>query len=172
MQTREEALKILRKNADATVIIGGDFNDDHDEASLTAGLGAVTNRMEAAKSAVTGKTPADFVFYNLLGDISPANRKEVPGSYYYARRKMWNTIDAVIVQPRMLIPAHLPGPAWRVPPQERHRAMTFALPEMRDETDGRPKSYRRVRITGKPDNYYEDGHSDHFPVLVELVRTR
>ena len=46
----------------------------------------------------------------------------------------------------------------------------FTLPEMRDETDGRPKAFRRVRIKGKPDNYYEEGYSDHFPVVTVLKR--
>ena len=41
---------------------------------------------------------------------------------------------------------------------------------MRDETDGRPKAFRRVRIKGKPDNYYEEGYSDHFPVVTVLKR--
>ena len=212
MLAREEAMKILRKNPNATVIIGGDFNEDCHEPSVTTGLGAVTNRAQVVKSlggavdigpreinitstttltdttTAAGKTRVaktsektvvndsgeGLLFYNLLGDVSAKNKAEVPGSYYYARRKVWNTIDTIIVQPRMLIPAtaNVPGPTWRVQAQESHRTMTFALPQMRTGDEGRPMSYSRQRITGKPDNYYEDGYSDHFPVIVELIKKK
>ena len=141
----------------------------------------LTKDTKSAKTKITSKTQTDIeissgedgiLFYNMLGDVSPANKKSTPGSYYYARRKVWNTIDGIIVQPRMLIPPDKPGPAWRVQAQTKHRTMTFALPEMRTDPDERPMSFSRVRIKNKPDNYYEEGYSDHFPVISELIRAK
>ena len=40
---------------------------------------------------------------------------------------------------------------------------------MKEPGDGRPRAFRRVRIKGKPNNYYEEGYSDHFPVIVTLA---
>ena len=167
MMAREEAMKILRPNPNATIIIAGDFNEDADGPSVTAALGAVTNRTQVASIAGSGR-----LFYNVLGDVSKENHKDVPGSYYYARRKAWNTFDMIIVQPKMLFSASEAGPAWRVPPQDKHATKTFALPEMRADPDGRPKSYRRVRIKSMPPNYYEEGYSDHFPVITTFIKGR
>lgn len=159
MFLREAALKILSKNPNASLVIIGDFNEDLDGPSITQGLGVSPDRNKAL-----GTTGNSMVFYNLLGDI-PANQR---GSYYYARRKVWNTFDAIIVPQTMLLPSDIPGPAWRVQAPTSGVTKTFSLPEMREEDDGRPKSYRRVRIKDKPANYYVEGYSDHFPVVTVL----
>ena len=161
MFLRETALKLLVKSPNASLVIAGDFNEDLDGPSITQGLGVSADRSKAL-----GTSGDSTVFYNLLGDI-PADKR---GSYYYARRKVWNTFDAIIVPQTMLLPAKVPGPAWRVQVPTSGVTKTFALPEMREEGDGRPKSYRRVRIKNKPENYYIEGYSDHFPIITVLQR--
>ncbi len=161
MFLREAALKLLSKNPNASLVIAGDFNEDLDGPSITQGLGVSPDRSQAL-----GTSGNSTVFYNLLGDI-PADQR---GSYYYARRKVWNTFDAIIVPQTMLLPSDTPGPAWRVQSPDSGVTKTFALPEMREEGDGRPKAYRRVRIKDKPANYYIEGYSDHFPIITVLER--
>lgn len=160
---RQETLKILKKNPKASVVICGDLNEDLDGACVVTGLGAVPERKDSF-----GTSGADTKFYNLVGDIPVKNR----GSYYYARRKVWNTFDAIIVPPSMLEPSDQPGPDWRVQDAAADGTRTFALPEMKEEPDGRPKAYRRVRIKDKPANYYVEGYADHFPVITVLERAK
>ena len=102
--------------------------------------------------------------------------KKARGSFYYARRKMWNTFDGIHVAPRMLLPSDRPGPAWRAGRPEE--TVTFHPPEMRTDKDGRPNSFRRVRTYEagtdgdkvSDSNYYAEGYSDHFPVYTTLHR--
>ncbi len=161
MNIRKEALKVLKQNPNASLMIAGDLNEDIDGASVTQGLGVSPERSDA--NAAPEKS---LVFFNLVGDI-PIDKR---GSYYYARRKVWNTFDAIIVPPSMLLPSDQPGPDWRVQKPNSSVTKTFALPEMREADDGRPKSYRRVRIKDKPANYYIEGYSDHFPVITVFKR--
>jgi endonuclease/exonuclease/phosphatase family metal-dependent hydrolase len=160
LAVRKNVLKYLKKNPSASVVIAGDFNENFDDVSLVKTFEAVTERKESA-----GTAGDSIKFYNLISDIPPDER----GSYYYARRKVWNTFDSIIVSPMMLISPENPGPDWRVSTIESGVTKVFALPEMQEE-DGRPKAYRRVRIKGKPDNYYVDGYSDHFPIVTTLLR--
>lgn len=160
---RKEALKILKKKPDASIIICGDLNEDLDGACVVTGLGAVPDRENSI-----GTSGTEMKFYNLVGDI-PVDKR---GSYYYARRKVWNTFDAIIVPPSMLEAPDKPGPNWRVKEASLGATRTFALPEMREEPDGRPKAYRRIRIKDKPANYYVEGYADHFPVITVLERAK
>lgn len=163
LAVRAEALAILAREPHAALVVTGDFNVDFDDPCLTVSFKAATDRDRAA-----GTSGAGTVFYNLLGDIPAAQR----GSYYYARRKVWNTFDALLVAPAMLAPPDQPGPPWRVSPPEARATLTYALPPMREPGDGRPKAFRRVRIKDKPANYYVEGYADHFPVVTTLRRAR
>lgn len=163
LAVRGEVLKMLERNPAAAVVIAGDFNVDLDDPCLTVSFKASTDRSRAADS-----SGADTVFYNLLGDITAAQR----GSYYYARRKVWNTFDAILVAPAMLAPSDAPGPPWRVSTPESGATLTYALAPMREPGDGRPKAFRRVRIKGRPENYYVEGYADHFPVITTLRRAQ
>lgn len=161
MNIRKEALKILKQNPNASLMIAGDFNEDLDGASVTKGLGVSPERSES----LTSPTKS-LVFFNLVGDIPTGKR----GSYYYARRKVWNTFDSIIIPPSMLLPLNQSGPDWRAQEAKSGVTKTFILPEMREPEDGRPKAYRRVRIKDKPANYYVEGYSDHFPVITVFRR--
>ena len=166
-QVRTEMLRRLRNDPDATILSLGDYNEDLDGPAFEHGLQSANDRATALASL---KRRLDaFRPFNLIGDIPPKAR----GSFFYARRKVWNTFDAIIVVPRMLLPPSEPGPAWRVgAPKE---TVTFRPPEMRWGDDGRPKAYRRSRKYGpdgevEDENYYAEGYSDHFPVLTVLHR--
>lgn len=161
MNIRTEALKVLKQNPNASLMIAGDLNEDIDGPSVTQGLGVSAERSKSLASSL--KSP---IFFNLVGDI-PVEKQ---GSYYYARRKVWNTFDAIIVPPSMLLPSDQPGPDWRVQQANSGVTKTFVLPQMREAEDGRPKAYRRVRIKDKPANYYIEGYSDHFPIITVFKR--
>jgi len=154
---RKEALAILTEKPDATLFIAGDFNDNLDGDSLVKGLKAFPTR--DAVSQVTD----DTVFYNVLGELP----KDKLGSYYYARRRVWNTFDAILVTQQMLLPIDSPGPAWRLPPSGKTTVETFRYPAMVGP-DGRPMPSQRTRIGGTDE--YVLGYSDHFPVYADFIR--
>lgn len=169
---RSAMLSRLSRDPDAVVIALGDFNENVDGPAVTAGLKPAADRDAALASLREG--PEGLLPYNLVCDIPEEGR----GSFYYARRKVWNTFDGIVVQPRMLLPRAEPGPAWRAGgPSE---TVTFALPEMRWGSDGRPNAFHRMRKyepgSGgdkvSDEGAYNDGFSDHFPVLTVLHRAR
>lgn len=167
---RAEIVRRLERDPDAVVVCCGDYNEDMDGPAITEGLKPANDRATALASA---RAPArDARPYNLVGDIPEKDR----GSFFYARRKMWNTFDGIHVAPRMLLSPEEPGPAWRVGrPAE---TVTFHPEPMRWGKDGRPSSFRRVRSyeagtdgdTVEDSNYYVEGYSDHFPVYTTLRR--
>ena len=169
---RDLLLERLRENPNASFVACGDFNEDMDGPAMMAGLQPANDRAAALESL---RLPLEsFRPYNLIGDI-PAKER---GSFFYARRKMWNTFDGLIVSPRMLLPPATPGPAWRV--GEPAETETVHYPEMRWGKDGRPNAFHRVRSYESgtdgdvvaDSNYYGEGYSDHFPVLTVLHRGR
>lgn len=161
LEVRSNVIAKLEENPMASIVIAGDFNENFDDVSPSKTFGAKTNRVESLST-----SDGTISLYNLLGDVPT----EMRGTYYYARRKVWNTFDSIIVPPTMLAPDGEAGPDWRVPRADLGFTKVFVLPEMREQEDGRPKAFRRVRIKGKPDNYYEEGYSDHFPVVTTLKR--
>jgi len=155
---RSEIETLREADPAATIIVAGDFNDNLDGHSLQQGLAAYADR-DLVLADPTGR-----LLYNSLGDVPEEDR----GSYYYARRKVWNTFDALIVMPGMLQPVSKPGPAWRLPPSDS-RSVTVFKPEYMCESDGRPKPFRRVRLKDGTDSYAQ-GYSDHFPIMLDLIR--
>ena len=129
------------------LFIAGDFNDNFDSAALRLGLRAATSR--AAIPAPDSGDPLRL--YNLVGDIPEDER----GSYYYARRKVWNTFDAVIVPAAMAVEGEVSAGVFRHP--------------LATDGDGRPRPFRRVRKKDGTDEYME-GCSDHFPVWADFRR--
>ena len=169
-EARAEIERRLERDPDAVVVCCGDYNEDMDGPSVSEGLKPANDRVAALASA---NGPAgDARPYNLVGDIPKKER----GSFYYARRKIWNTFDGIHVSPRMLLPSDRPGPAWRAGRPEE--TVTFHPKEMRWGKDGRPNSFRRVRSYEEgtdgdkveDSNYYVEGYSDHFPVYTTLHR--
>ncbi len=156
---RELVLKRLSADPDAVLFVGGDFNDNCDGASLRLGLHATVLRAELADVA---EGP---VLYNMVGDIPETER----GSYYYARRKVWNTFDGIVVPPAMLRAPGEAGPAWRLSTATPHAGVY--KPDQGTDEDGRPKPFRRVRKKDGTDEFM-DGCSDHFPLWVDFQRVR
>ena len=169
---REFLIELLTENPNASFVACGDYNEDMDGPSMMGGLQPANDRATATESL---RLPlASFRPYNLVGDIPAKDR----GSFFYARRKIWNTFDGLIVSPRMLLPVYQPGPAWRA--GEPRETETIHYPEMRWGKDGRPNAFHRVRSYESgtdgdvvdDSNYYGEGYSDHFPVLTVLHRGR
>lgn len=167
---REAMLARLKADPDAVLVALGDFNENMDGPAMAESLRAAGDRDEALSS-----LHGDFSsikFFNLVGDIPEKER----GTYFYARWKTWNTLDGIVVQPRMLLPASSGGPAWRAGAPGETAA--FKLPQMQWGSDGRPNAFRRMRkyeagsSGGKvaDEGAYTDGYSDHFPLLTVLHR--
>ena len=167
---RQELLERLGRDPDAVLVALGDYNENMDGPSVSGTLGAACDR-ETALSSLRGEL-SGLRFFNLVGDIPEKDR----GSYFYARWKAWNTLDGMVVQPRMLLPPSAPGPAWRA--GDPGATVTFKLPEMKWGADGRPNAFRRMRKyeagSGgdkvSDEGAYTDGYSDHFPLLTVLRR--
>lgn len=155
---RTRADSLLRKNPDLTLFIAGDFNDDCDGESIQNGLLTVVNR-EALNTVLEGKYP----FYHLVGEQPLESR----GSFYYARRKVWNTFDGVVIPPTMLRPLDQKGPTWRLSQSEPH--VGVYRPKDGTDNEGRPKPFRRVRKKDGTDEYML-GCSDHFPFWADFCR--
>ena len=152
---RALAEKAVAAAPDGALFLAGDFNDNFDSASLRLGLGAAISR-ETIAAPDSGDAAR---LYNLVGDIPEAER----GSYYYARRKVWNTFDAIVVPAWMVEEGSTA--AWRLTPG----AVGVFRHPLATDTDGRPRPFRRVRRKDGTDEYME-GCSDHFPVWADFER--
>lgn len=155
---REELTKRYKRDADMSFVIMGDFNEDCDDVTMLNVLRVSKTRNQALKH-----SDGPLALYHLAFDL-PASKR---GTYYYARRAVWNSFDGIIVPATLLGENTASRCYWRV--KDKKSFTIFSLPEMKEPGDGRPRAFRRVRIKGKPNNYYEEGYSDHFPVMVTLV---
>ena len=155
---REELTKRYNRANDMSFVIMGDFNEDCDDTTLINVLRVSKTRKQTLKHA-----DGPLALYHLACDLPASERK----TYYYARRSVWNSFDGIIV-PVTLLPEEKDSKCyWKV--KDKKSFKVFTLPEMKEPGDGRPRAFRRVRIKGKPNNYYEEGYSDHFPVIVTLA---
>ena len=152
------AVKHLAEDPNAVFFIAGDFNDDADGASLKTSLHALLD-----KNDLVPEPGGDLRLYHLVGEIPVEER----GSFYYARRKVWNTFDGIVVPPAMLRNPAEPGPAWRLSAATPHVGV-YKSDEGTDD-DGRPKPFRRVRKKDGTDEFME-GCSDHFPLWADFVK--
>ncbi len=147
---RLEAAKVVRAkldeifaaDADAKVILGGDFNDEPENKSVAEVLGA------------TGDTTgiADNGLYN---SVKAMNDKET-GTYNY--RGNWNMLDQIIVSGAMLNSKTGLRAASQKAGILRQKWMMYNDPKYGE---------RPSRTYGGP-NYY-GGYSDHLPVYLELA---
>lgn len=135
------------------LLIMGDFNDTPTNYSIRKALN--TRPLLVSKSGkTTYKDPT--VLINLF-----ANRKlSFPGSHKYQNK--WFLIDQIIVSPNLTEPSH----TMRLKP-ESIRLFTPSFLTVPDETHNglRPK---RTFWNGN----YEEGYSDHFPLLTDWVIKR
>jgi len=154
---RREVDAFLEKTPTGTLVVCGDFNDNVDGVSITNGLFAVMCQ------AMVMENPEKRYLYNTLAELPEKER----GAYYYARYKVWNTFDSLMVTAAMLAPATEKGASWRFVPKSttvfRYKDMVGA--------DGRPRPFQRIRLKDGTDKY-DEGYSDHFPVYIDLKRQK
>ncbi len=138
-QLKEKTSAILQKNAQAKIVIMGDFNDETDNNSLMNTLGAKTNSEVISPSNL----------YNCSAKLDQAG----DGTYNY--RGNWNMLDQFIVSGSMLnpssniqaLPVHIYKADW----------LNYNDPKYG------PKPSRTY---GGP-NYY-GGYSDHYPIFMDV----
>ena len=135
---------IIKENADADIILCGDFNDTFADPSIRDGLHATGNADDCRNSA----EPRPF---NLFANWKENN--DPPGSIYY---KGWSVFDHICVSRGLL-----DDKGWTCDPNS---SAIFASKQMR-------KSSKRSH--GEPMRFgdgktIERGYADHFPVTVRI----
>ncbi len=83
--------------------------------------------------------------------------KDCPGTHYYPPKKSWSFLDAVLVSKNM---APTGGAAWRIDPESVRLAKGT---KHQADKRGRPRRF---------DPMDRSGVSDHFPLVIDLVKRR
>jgi endonuclease/exonuclease/phosphatase family metal-dependent hydrolase len=138
---------ILTANAEADIILCGDFNDTFGDPSIRDGLHAVANAHECRDA----PEPRPL---NLLAGWKPNN--DPPGSIYY---KAWSVFDHICVTRGLL-----DNKGWSC---DSSSASIFATKEMRKtgkRSHGEPFRFGDGKSA-------EHGYADHFPVTVRISVT-
>lgn len=134
--------KIYETEPDANIVIMGDLNDDPTNSSVMNVLGAKSKRSE--------------VGYEGLYNPSYSLFQQGVGTLVYQDK--WNFFDQMIVSHGLL---REPGlRLWK---------MEVFSPEYLIRQEGRRKGYPHRSFE---DNSFIDGYSDHFPVLIYLLREK
>jgi len=124
----------------------GDFNDDHDDKTLTEGLGS------------TADAPADGgLLWSLHTTLPPEER----GTFYYAKESAWNRFDSMHASPIMRPDSGSTG--WHI---QRYGVQRLPVLLTRD---GHPKSFRLQYNKARGKHFFQYGYSDHLPVCVGLA---
>lgn len=136
----------MKADANAAIMVMGDFNDDMASPTLTQHALFFVGRDKLKSN--------PLALYNLASGLPESRR----GTYNY--KKQWEAIDSISVSQPMLAP--LAARAWTVEPN------TYAV--FRDsktlDKNGLPKAFRVVVPKASPSYTY--GYSDHLPVSVDL----
>jgi endonuclease/exonuclease/phosphatase family metal-dependent hydrolase len=139
--------EILHANADADVIVCGDFNDEFKDPSIQNDLHA-TDDPAAVRDSVKEPRLLD-VMANWAAPSDP------PGSIH--GKGHWSVFDHICVARGLLDEKD-----WSCNPRT---ARVFAAKEMRHGKHGEPFAF------GKKVHEGPRGYSDHFPVIVQLTVT-
>lgn len=139
IQVRKKVDVILKSDADANILLMGDFNDETDNKSIQESLGAIA----------TNPTAKQGQLYNMMAELDAQKL----GSYNY--RGNLNMLDQIIVSGDMLMSDN---EVQVKNPQIFKRDWFIFKHDKYGETPN--------RTFGGP-NYY-GGFSDHFPVLIDL----
>ena len=144
---RQRVERRLGADPSQAVLVMGDFNDDHDEDTLTAGLGSTPN------------APDDGgLLWNLHATLPPDER----GTFYYAKEQHWNRFDSMHASPAMRPNAS--GSGWRMEAYGVHRHPDLLT------RDGHPKAFRLQYDKAHSKYFFQYGYSDHFPVSITLCQ--
>lgn len=138
---RGEVDRLLAMNAEARVIIMGDFNDGPLDASIRYGLGAAIKPPEIKQDLV------DLVVNDTIPPV---------GSIAY--QGQWDYFDQIIVS-RSLKDDGIPGHV--------HAASAAAIKDPR-LIFHHPKYGDQPNRTFSGTKYHKDGYSDHLPVVLRL----
>jgi endonuclease/exonuclease/phosphatase family metal-dependent hydrolase len=135
-------LDLLRRDADADVILSGDFNDEPTDVALVDHL-----RVTGDPALVRPGDPAPRLL-----DLMAGRDPVAFGTYEYGKR--WQILDHIVCSPGLL-----DGAGWQVIPGTLRVANG---PPLRSNTDRRPFRF------GGPKQQGARGYSDHFAVTVRL----
>ena len=141
---------------DAAIVVMGDFNDNYEAATLVLGLKSITDRPAVLKSR------SENYLYNLHDGL----RRGRDGTYYSWYGFSWCTFDSISVSPGMLDEARQARAGWQVAP----KSYRVYKPARVVGERGRPNSFRRLRDRDTNELKYQEGYSDHYPVVVTLRR--
>jgi endonuclease/exonuclease/phosphatase family metal-dependent hydrolase len=131
-----------RSNPEVDLLVCGDFNDPPDAPSVVQHLHAVGDRENVLAS--TADRP---LLFNLFAGKDP----EVFGTHFHRR---WYVFDQIVVSPGLLR-----GPGLVADVESVRTVNTLGRPGDRQQ---RPWRF------GNPNDKFERGYSDHFPVTVRL----
>ncbi len=135
---------IVKENADADIILCGDFNDTFGDPSIRDGL-------HAAGSADDCRNAVEPRPFDLFAGWKPSN--DPPGTIYH---KGWSVFDHICVSRGLL-----DDKGWTCDPNS---AAIFASKEMRKtgrRSHGEPFGFGNGKSP-------EHGYADHFPVTVRI----
>ncbi len=144
LTVRKKVDSIFRLNADAKIVITGDFNDEPSNKSLKKTLGA---------KGIEEFGKGDQSLINLMSNIAGEDQK---GSYKY--KYQWNTFDQFIVSSPLL--SCQSGLCAR-----KSSAHIFRSDFLLTEDDNYP-GLKPFRTYLGP--RYKGGYSDHLPVYLDL----
>lgn len=149
-KVRAEYLKRLRKDPGLALVVAGDFNDNFTDRIPVEAAFFRTNITEVLENG-----EMLFCLSSLLGE-------DKSGTFFYAQTKRWNSFDTINIS-RGLLPEGQPQSPWVA---DLSSYCVYATDEMRRGEFGAPFATRRVGT--RDGHYFEDGFSDHFPVMVKL----
>lgn len=153
---RAEVDRRLSETPEAALVVLGDFNDNYEAATLIMGLRSITDL----------DTVLQERSQNYLYNLHDSLRRGSDGTYYNWYGFNWNTFDSISVSAGMLADAKKLPSGWQVVP----KSYRVYKPEKAKGEHGRPKSFVRLRDPDTRELVYQEGYSDHYPVVVTLLR--
>jgi len=136
-------------DADANIIVMGDFNDEPFNRSIQEYLFAIRNRarVQTRKNSTKSRPYLYNLTWSLMDEITP-------GTYYYSKSPAgWNMLDQIMVSKGILVD----NKGLEVD----EKSINIFRPK-RIKEGSQPKPYR------KRQNKWVKGFSDHFPVTVSI----
>jgi len=141
--------QFYQSDADANIIIMGDFNDEPFNRSIQEYLFAIRNR--ARVQARKNSSKSRPYLYNLSWSLM---NETTPGTYYYSKNPAgWNMLDQIMVSKGILVGNN--------GLEVEEKSIRIFRPK-RIKEGSKPKPYRKRK------NKWVKGFSDHFPVTASI----
>jgi predicted extracellular nuclease len=136
-------------DADANIIVMGDFNDEPFNRSIQEYLFSIRNRARVQNR--KNSTKSRPYLYNLTWSLMD---ETTPGTYYYSKSPAgWNMLDQIMVSKGILV--------GNKGLEVDEKSINIFRPK-RIKEGSQPKPYR------KRQNKWVKGFSDHFPVTISI----